>query len=297
MEQGPYPHCLPRCYASYNLLASLREEALTRFNRFSIKWFEGTPDSGPIWEVGPTTNLISSQVQCVNSLLSFEMQPERLLAQLRTVEPSARKLAPIYHGTPPILEGHVAFEWIGQSNYLGERVRGKRVRGSLVTSADALIVVEREDSNRTALLIEWKFTENYDKPVKLISSRGTDRREIYRPWYDYALIPFIDDRPLIDAFFFEPHYQLLRQCLLASRMLEAGEHGVDRVIVLYLAPAANQALMNCVPDTLKPYGKTVDMVWKNLVPGPKVRFVWQETKPWLTVTEELKERYGDLFKP
>lgn len=294
-EMGPYPHCLPREFAAHNLLASIRQEALTRLDRFQIAWHGETPRSGLNGNEGPTTNLLSSQVQCINSLLALEHAPDVLLERLQSVVPSARKIIPIRHTNHARAEGLVAFEWIGRENYLRERVRGARTRGSFVTSADALIVVEREAGRRTGILVEWKFTESYHAAMKPISPAGTDRREIYRAAYEGSASPFMAERPPIDAFFHEPHYQLLRQSLLAQGMKQAKEHGVDSMVVLMLMPSGNQSLRATVPTALRPYGDTLDTVWETLVPGPDVRFVWQDSKAWLTGTPELTERYGGLF--
>ena len=295
-ETGPYRYCLPRRFASHNLLASVRCEALRRLHRFGIAWHAATPGAaGAHGDLGPATHLLDSQVQCVNTLLSLESEPRLLLDHLRTVEPDARKIIAIHHPDTHELEGLVAFEWIGAENYLGERVRGKRKRGSKTTSADALVVLERDDGGRTGVLIEWKFTERYDAVKPFKSDKGTDRREIYRLRYEAATTPFIADRPPIDAYFHEPHYQLLRLSLLAEAMREAGEHGVDRMVVLYIAPAMNRALRACVPHALKPFGRTVDAVWRTLLPGPRVRFAWQNSAPWVTASPELAERYGELF--
>ena len=174
-------------------------------------------------------------------------------------------------------------------------MRGERKRGSKVTSADALVVLERGDGSRTGVLVEWKFTERYNAKIPPVSPRGTDRRAIYRPRYEAATTPFVGEKPPIDAYFHDPHYQLLRLALLAEAMLEAGEHGIDRMVVLDIAPAKNQALMGCVPPALRAFGHTVDAVWRTLLPGPRVRFVWQDSAPWVTATSELAERYGELF--
>lgn len=294
-ERGPYPFCLPRQFATYNLLPPLRAEALARLDRFGIAWHGETPRAGLKGNEGPTTHLLSSQVQCVNCLLSLELEPERLLERVQTIVPGARRLLPIRHTNQARAEGLVAFEWIGRKNYLRERVRGERTRGSFVTSADALIVVEREAGRRSGLLIEWKFTESYAKAMNPISNAGTDRREIYAPHYDAQRSPFGPERPPIDVFFHEPHYQLLRQTLLAQKMVEAKENGVDQMVVLMLAPRANQALMTGVPEGLSAFGQTLDVVWRSLVKGPDVRFVWQDTEAWLTATEALRERYAGLF--
>ncbi len=261
-EKGPFPYCLPRRFAAHNLLPSIRGEALRRMHRFGIAWHAATPGAGARGDSGPATHLLDSQVQCINTLLSLESEPRLLLDRLRTVEPDARESVAVHDPETRELEGLVAFEWIGDNNYLDERVRGKRKRGSKTTSADALVVLERNDGGRTGVLIEWKFTESYHAGVPYISERNTDRREIYRPRYDAVTTPFIPDRPLIDAYFHEPHYQLLRLSLLAEAMREAGEHGVDRMVLLDIAPAVNRSLMTCVPDALKSFGRTVDEVWR-----------------------------------
>ena len=294
-EEGPFAYCLPRDFATHNLLEEIRDEAISRLDRFGIAWHGETPRSGINGNEGPTTHLLSSQVQCINCLLSLEQTPDVLLERLRTLVPNARKIIPIRHTNQARAEGLVAFEWIGRRNYLRERVRGERTRGSFVTSADALIVVEREAGRRTGVLIEWKFTERYTKAMNPISSAGTDRRDIYRPFYTAPKSPFKADQPPIDAFFHEPHYQLLRQTLLAQAMLEAKEHGVDQMIVLALIPSKNDTLMHTVPESLRAYGQTIDAVWQTLVPGPDVRFIWQDTHRWLTATEALRERYAGLF--
>lgn len=295
-SEKAYAHCLPRAHASDNLLAGVRAEALSRMQRFEIVWHGETPRAGLNGDAGPTTNLLSSQIQCINSLLSLEMQPDLLLQRVETVVPGTRKLIPIRHTNQAKPEGLVAFEWIGRKNYLGERVTGQRTRGAKVTSADALIVAEREGGRRTGVLIEWKFTESYPTPMKsFIGSGGSDRRETYRARYEAANSPFTGDKPPIDAFFHEPNYQFLRQTLLAQAMVEAKEHGVDSMVVLALIPSGNRALMTGVAEGLRAYGQTLDAVWPALVPGPRVRFVWQDTRAWLTATPELNERYGDLF--
>jgi hypothetical protein len=78
-------------------------------------------------------------------------------------------------------------------------------------------------------------------------------------------------------------------------MKQAKEHGVDSMVVLMLMPSGNQSLRATVPTALRPYGDTLDTVWETLVPGPEVRFVWQDSKAWLTATPELTERYEGLF--
>ena len=288
-----YRFCLPAAFADHNLLQEIRGAALTRFDRYEVVWHAATPAAGMRGGKGPSTHLLDSQIQCVNCLLSLEHTPEILLERLRQIEPEVEYIVPIRHANST--EGLVAFEWIGRENYLGERFLQRRWRGARVTSADALIVVECRNRQRTGFLIEWKFTENYEIPVSFVSDWGTDRREIYRETYENASGVFIAKRPPIETYFHEPHYQLLRQTLLAKKMLEAGEHGMTRVVVVLLAPAMNRDLITGVPDDLKAFGSRIDEVWSALAPGPDVRFVWQDTAAWITATPALAERYGGLL--
>ena len=57
----------------------------------------------------------------------------------------------------------VSFEWIGNKNYLGERVLGEgtRTRGANFTSADAVVMFENLQGQRQVVLVEWKYTESY----------------------------------------------------------------------------------------------------------------------------------------
>jgi hypothetical protein len=100
----------------------------------------------------------------------------------------------------------VTFEWNGGpgEDWLDERNGRPYVRGRYQTSADAFLVA-RTPRGRVAILLEWKFTEFYTRPVPLIP----DRRHRYEPRYMDRAGPFTGVAPF-EALFHEPHYQLLR---------------------------------------------------------------------------------------
>ena len=287
-QVGPFPVCLPVEHALLNLLPGVRDEALARFQAHDIEWHGWTPcPEGECW---PSTHLLDSQVQCVNVFLSLAKSPNRLLDVARRVVPDAAELVVVEDGRP------VAFEWIGDDDYLGEGWGRPRHRGRYVTSLDGLVVVERRDGGRTAIVIEWKFTESYHSPVPFRGPGGTDRRDIYRPRYEGDSSPFAV-RPSIEAFFHEPHYQLLRQALLARAMVQAGEFGIDQAVLLHVVPAGNKTLRATMTDGLAEFGGTMDEVWQRLLPGPTVRYVCMASERLLTLTPELAERYGMLAGP
>jgi hypothetical protein len=120
---------------------------------------------------------------------------------------------------------------------------------------------------------------------------GTDRRDVYRARYEAPASPF-SNRPPIEAYFHEPHYQLLRLTLLADAMVKAAELGIDRAVVVHAVPAGNDALLGTVPPLLTTFGATVPEVWSALVVDGPVTWRWLDTTPWLSATEMLAERYA-----
>lgn len=280
---GPFPVCLPPEHAAANLLAGIRADAISRFARHGIAWHHGgdAPDGTP-W---PSGHLLDSQVQCVNTLLTLAGQPDGGLAFAQAAEPEAEALVEIEDGST------VAFEWVGLSDHLGERRGRAAERGRYTTSADAIMVAQRRGGGRTCLVIEWKYTENYNTPVPFRGGGGTDRREVYRARYEGGTRAF-RARPPIEAYFHEPHYQLLRLTLLAEAMVRAAELGIDRAVLVHAVPRGNDALLGTVPAALSEFGATVPEVWTALVGAGPVRWRWLDTTPWLQATEAMAERYA-----
>ena len=104
----------------------IRQPILAYFARNKIKWHDGQDGK-------PDNHLCDSQVCCANFLFPFFDKPKALAGLLRPFFPNILEMLPIEDGQ------YVAFEWIGQQNYLGEKVsrNGKRTRGANYTSADA----------------------------------------------------------------------------------------------------------------------------------------------------------------
>lgn len=274
------PFCLPIEYAEENLFPEVQEAVLAYFASQGIKWHDG--QSGK-----PSNHLCDSQVCCVNVLFAFSDKPDALAKVLRRVFPTIQVMLPIESGQ------YVAFEWIGEENYLGEKIsrNGKRTRGANFTSADAIVMFERVDGKRQIALIEWKYTESYGGASLKIAKSGTDRTTIYKPLFKRDDCPINKDvLPNFDALFYEPFYQLMRQQFLAHEMERAQELGADIVCVLHIAPDHNTDFRRVTSPELVHLGETPTEIWKRLVlPGD--RFISVSTEQLLRgwSVEELPE--------
>jgi hypothetical protein len=257
---GPYrdiprSFCLPLDVAEQNLFPDIRESALSHFAVNKIKWHNGQNGK-------PSNHLCSSQVCCVNFLSPFSHQPAALAKVFRQVYADIDYMLPIES------DCYVSFEWIGQENYLKEKIsrNGQRSRGALFTSADAIIAFDRQDKRRQVVLIEWKYTESYGGAFLKYADSGTDRTEIYKHLLDDPDCPIKKEiLPSFDALFYEPFYQFMRQQFLANKMEKAHEFGADIVSVLHIAPKQNADFRKVTSPELEKIGDSPVSIWKKLV--------------------------------
>ena len=168
-KNRPRPFCLPLQFAQENLFHTIPQSVCDYFAKFEIKWHDGTSGS-------PSNHLCDSQVCCVNFLFPFADQPHALATVLRPIYPNLAKMLPIENGQ------YVACEWIGQANYLGEKIsrNGKRTRGANFTSADAVVLFERQDGAKQLVLIEWKYTESYSPTSLKFAKRRFEKVMIWQ---------------------------------------------------------------------------------------------------------------------
>ena len=249
------PFCLPLEYAEQNLVPEIRKTVLSHFAEHGIKWHNGQKGK-------PSNHLCSSQVCCVNFLFPLADKPGELAQICRLVYPEIETMLPIENGR------YVSFEWIGEENYLGEKIaRGsQRTRGANCTSADAVVMFERKDRKRQVVLIEWKYTESYGGSFLKHANSGTDRTTIYRHLFEKADCPINKDiLPGFDSLFYEPFYQFMRQQFLANEMEKAHELGADIVSVLHITPAHNNDFRKVTSPELKRLGESDTSIWKKLV--------------------------------
>ena len=234
------PHLLAIGCEADNLFPGIRGEggAIDHFRRGGIKWWKSSRSGDNSKSDGPTRNMASSQVACVNFLLPLAGIPGALLSVLRALDDDVEDVVNISHdGNTSAVE----FEWIG----LGQSLEGGRTRGSQNTSIDAFLVAVTTAGRRRAYLLEWKYVEQYLSSApefKGDGSQGVTRRLRYAERYHSPLSSFnAATAPNLDDFLYEPFYQVMRQRLLADRMIQDRELGIDEAKVMVVVPEENWA--------------------------------------------------------
>ena len=218
-----------------NLYPSLRGETGARrfFGERSIKWHRTARSGDASGDDGPTRNMASSQIACVNFLLPLAGMPDALAAALRAIDSDVRDVVDIRH------EGRasaVEFEWIG----LERSLEGGRTRGANNTSVDAFVIADT-GTQRRAYLMEWKYVEEYGGAKdKGAGNAGRTRRCRYAGRYAADSSSFNGEVPM-DELLYEPFYQLMRLRLLADRMTAMRELGVSEAKVVTVVPGDNAA--------------------------------------------------------
>lgn len=210
---------------------------------------------------------LSSQVCCVNFLLPFADKPDLLGRWIEHV--TGDRVAEVLpaEANRAGRDWFVAFEWIGEHDYLNEAPRGAtRKRGANATASDAAVLYRTDGGAANLLLIEWKYTEQYGQPL---DPKGNDtRRARYEAIWRAPNGPIRANADVtLDDFFWEPFYQMLRQQMLAWHT-EHGDPGIDRARVLHLSPSGNHALHKVTSPNLRRFGEDAFEVFTRLLTDP-----------------------------
>lgn len=277
-----YPFCLPAAHAHHNLLPGVRDAAITLFAELGIPWHAGI-------EGGPSNHLLSSQVQCVNALMPMLTDASRIKRSFGGVL-DVDEVLEVEPGR------FLTFEYIGPTDFFGESRGRPRVRGAQCTSVDAAFLYRTAAGTTELALVEWKYVEDYRNPRRPEPGKDAVRRGRYHAaWID----PHGPVRPDMLAFedvLDEPFYQLVRQQLLAHKLESAHVLGADRVRVVHVHPAGNDAYQeSLVRDTHRALGGTVDEVWHQLL-REQDRFIVLESEAFLdaeVTSPEYARRYAD----
>ena len=209
--------------------------------------------------------------------MPFNRDPDRLALVLRELDYDVAEMLPFSSDSTPDGGGgyYVAFEWIGEKNYLGEHAFGKvahdsqRKRGAGFTGSDFAFRFRRSDGLIQIVLGEWKYMERYSYGDLQVTNSNTDRVEIYRSNLEAFGCQITLNGLSPKVLFFDPFDQLMRQQLLCSAMECHHEMEADIVSLLHVAPAANLELMKRITSPmLQSIGSDIHKVWSELViPG------------------------------
>ena len=228
-------HLLASGYEDGNLFPTLRGDNGARrfFEVRNIRWWQDARNGDDSAGKRPTRNMASSQVACVNFLLPLTEVPEALPAMVRTLDNDVTDIVPIEDRNS---RAPIEFEWIGLRHALeGPAVK---TRGANSTSVDAFMIA-RTPTGRRAYLMEWKYVEEYSPKDLGEGSKGETRRRRYAQLY--AESPTLNGKAPLDAWLFEPFYQIMRLRLLADRMVRDRELSVSEAKVLVIVPEGNGA--------------------------------------------------------
>jgi hypothetical protein len=230
-----------------NLWDQIRNDALDYFERYSIIWW--SDDSRNI----PTGHVLSSQVACINHLFWLRDRKDAALSVAKRIDPDIVDVEKMD-------SGYVEFEVIGKRNYLGER---SHERGANATAFDAAMVGVKRNSKKLFIAIEWKYTESYGKDCKYKPARA----EIYDPLMDREGSPIQVDNK--EAVYYEPYYQLMRQTLLAWKIVNAKEDdGYDDYTHVHVIPDGNKQLVDVNRSPNLPKDNLKD-AWKSVLVEPE----------------------------
>ena len=183
--------------------------------------------------------MASSQVACVNFLLPLVQIQGALQAFVRTIDEDATEVVNIEQGGKA---SPVEFEWIGMAGPLEEGAAP--TRGANTTSVDAFMIAQTTHGKK-AYLLEWKHVEEYPTRNNYLGngSRGETRLRRYSSMYGAESSSFNGLAP-IEELLYEPFYQLMRQRLLADRMVNNKELGVTDAKVIAVVPEENTTYRN-----------------------------------------------------
>ena len=283
-------HLLAHGFECENLCPKLRGEdgVLKFFAEREIRWHRSTRSGDTPGRQGPTRNLASSQVACVNFLLPIREIPGALTAVARAIDADVQEVVAIpYKG----LESLVEIEWIGLNDHPLEEGAAP-TRGANVTSIDAFMICATS-TGRRAYLMEWKYVEEYrvgDDKGK--GKSGETRRGRYARLYNASHSSFDGSVPM-DELLYEPFYQIMRLRLLADRMVEEKELGVSEAKVVVVVPECNMAYREKItsPSLARrfPAIRTVEGVVRKTLTCPDRAFATVSTE---TLVDAVASEYG-----
>lgn len=231
-----------------NLWEGVREDAIKYFSENKISWWVGNNE--------PSGHLLSSQIACINHLYPLRQRKELCSYILNNIDEKIISALLVDNG-------FIEFEKTGIKPVGSEK---SIQRGANSTSIDALMVGEKENSQRVLVLIEWKYTESYTNNSLLISESGKNRLQVYEDLLEDGNSPISCKN--FEYLFYEPYYQLTRQTLLAWQMSKRKEYDVDDWLHIHVIPKENVELRKRITSK-NLIGNTLEESWKKLLKFPE----------------------------
>jgi hypothetical protein len=268
--------------SDFNLLPYAHEVGLAVFAEIGAIWHAHIDDR-------PTNHLLSSQVQCVNALGRMVSDPSLHALAFGHVLDIAEVL--------PIEPGRfMTFEYIGPIDFFGETPRGPRLRGSMATAYDAAFKYRTSAGSTELALIEWKYTESYERPRRPEPAKDSIRTGRYLRFFEAMDGPLNSDVLDFEMLLDEPLYQLMRQQLLAHELEMARAEDADLARVLHVVSPQNVAYeQSLVRPEQRRIGATVSEVWDQLLRA-KDRYVRLDPAIFIDTAitgPDYVDRYGE----
>jgi len=239
-----------------NLYEGIRESALEYFNKNEIEWWKsfGKSRLEKTYEVTPedkpTRHILSSQIACLNHLFPIRNEKDDVLNFIKILDADFIDVFKI--NTDKHLPAYIQFEAVSEIDHLNEvkPPKTKPPRGKFSTSIDALIYAAHKSGEKYLVIIEWKYTEEYEfckDPINYSTgSSGKTRLERYGKLIDDSLYLKSYSSYENSVYFFEPFYQLMRQTLWAEQMIKYKNEEIikaDNFIHVHIVPNENKELL------------------------------------------------------
>ncbi len=236
-----------------NLWHKIRSNAKKYFKDNSIVWWSGGTE--------PSGHLLSSQISCVNHLFFLRDDKQAALRFLQNIDENFVEVCADFE------DGYIGFEVVSKKSHIGEGEN--QTRGANCTSVDAMMSGILKNGKKIQVLIEWKYTEYYNKECKADGSSGKTRQNRYNKLIEAKDSP-IDCKIPIENLYYEPVYQIMRQTLLAWQMVKhkKDELQADDWLHIDVIPETNLHIRYHVnsPDMLQ---TGIEDAWKDLLKKPE----------------------------
>jgi Restriction Endonuclease associating with ARP len=123
-------------------------------------------------------------------------------------------------------------------------------------------------STKALLRCGFRRPESYRRgESRAFSAKGTDRVAIYRRLLERADCTIAVPGDKLDAIFYDPLEQLMRQTLLGWQMVESGEFGATDWRHVSVIPEGNRALLDTNPSPDVP-GGSLEETWRSVLREP-----------------------------